>query len=725
MRRNRWCRQAACIACLCSLAPLADAAELSACPSSADLGPVASPAFSGPLNEVTVEGDRVEVEGDSLVYSGNVEMRAQDKTVFADTIRYNRATDEIQAEGHVLVTDTGGNAVAAEFLRMQREAQTGVTDAVSFKLGRGTARGDAQRVEFAGRDRSKLTVARYTNCPTGQDDWFLVASKIDLDYGAEVGSATNARINFMGVPIFYWPYLTFPLSDKRKSGFLPPRFGNDKTSGFFFAAPYYLDLAPNYDATVQPRHLTQRGLQWQNEFRFLGENSNGTLQYDVLPDDRVYGDDRNFASFKHQYTISREWASDINVNSVSDRDYFSDFGVSLADASQTHLPQKLELQYRDATWQALGRLFDYQTIDQSPASSDPYNRLPQILFTGDWPALAGGLSYRLDGEIANFDHEARVSGQRVDLYPQISWPWRNSYSFVTPRAGYRYTAYALNEGDNRNPDRGVPVLTLDSGLFFERAQPIGTRRHTMTLEPRLFYLHVPYVYQDDLPIFDTALPDFNFFNLFRDNRFFGGDRVGDAEQATAAVTSRLLSEDGVEWFRISLGQVYYFADQGVQLGTGIAPGRKSDIATEVQARISPYWYVRHNLQWTPDDRFTRKGNVSLHYRPNSREIVNFAHRYIRDVQELIEVSTQWNLSERWAVLAEYNRSLATDQVQQSAFGVQYNACCWVGRLYGVEFLDQAKQKQNRITFEFELSGLVKIGQPAISPLRRGAFIFGK
>lgn len=730
-----------------SLATAANADDdLGACPSVVPLNGAVAPRFGGTAESpVNITADRVEAQGDVSTFSGNVEVQHGTETIYADKVVYDRLKDEIQASGNVRVRNAAGDAMETPFVELMRESGAGRTDAVTFRFGQNNARGDARHIYFHGREQVRLDGARYTRCPEGQNDWFMLASEIDLDYTADVGTARHARIKFKSVPIFYWPYMSFPLSDQRKSGVLAPVFGTDTKNGFFLAIPYYFNIAPALDATVTPRHLAKRGVQWQTETRYLGQDYDGTLNYDYLYNDRVTGGNRYVGALRHHYYFDPKWYADVNLNNVSDPTYFEDLSYSLADAAQTHVPQKAEVRYADEDVRGVARFFKYQTLDKTgnPANV-PYSRLPEILVSGDYPGAASGLRYQYDADFANFDHSTKVAGQRLGLFPSVSWPLRNSYAFAIPRVGVRHTSYLLNREADADPGSNIPIYSFDTGLLFERGFTWGGAAHTQTVEPRLFYTYIPYRNQDDQPNFDTGPQDFNFSNLFRENRFFGGDRVGDANQVAAGLTTRLLDPFGVERIRASVGQVYYFeqprvytAEQRAALAANPAAAAESArdrsyMVTQTRARLMPHWYARHDLQWDEEELRTRKSSFFVQYRPRNDKIVNVGHRYISDViqgsagssLEQLELSTQWRLSRRWSGLYGNSYSLARNRNIESYAGLEYNACCWMGRFYVQRRVTQEQRQNNLYYFEFELSGLLKLGvSPIASPLARGEFAF--
>jgi len=693
---------------------------------------------------VHVYADRVESKLDeSARFSGNVELLHSGLHLFADEAIYDQTNNTLDASGNIHLSKDSGDTIVTPLLRYELDTEHGSAEDAQFAIANNAARGSAARIQFEGRDVLKLKSVRYTTCPPGQDDWILRANELTLDKTNEIGTAWNARIAFMHVPIFYSPYLSFPITDARKTGLLAPHAGRSSSSGFYLTIPYYFNLAPNYDDTLTLQVLEQRGTQALNEFRYLGGTFSGTLNLEYLPSDRTTNTDRSALFFRHTQTLTPLWSTAADIQWVSDNGYFIDLGSTATESGRTHLPRSLRLDYSGSIWRFSARAFTYQTLDTSiPLAEQPYQRLPQLVLTANSPSGPNRLHGTLESEWVNFQRpgfapdipgivEPPVAGQRFDVLPGVSLPLRTSYFYFTPRAAYHYTSWRLNlnsDVDNINPDeaieRGLPTYSLDSGFTLEREGRLVGQAYTQTLEPRIYYVYVPYKNQDSLPVFDTALPAFSFYNFFRENRFTGADRVGDANQLTAAVTSRfLLPGSGVEQARVSLGQVQYFTDLQVNLPPGTVTQTTSDLIGEATARLGQPWYVRAGVQWDNKESEMRRSSYYLHYRPRADRIVNLGYRYTNELERLVDFSTQWPLSTHWTGVARWNYSLPESRTVQAYAGLQYTSCCWALRTIAHRRQQPDGSVDNSVLFEFELSGLAKMDETEESPLKQGKFIF--
>src|SRR3569832_684370 len=313
--------------------------------------------------------------------------------------------------------------------------------------------------------------ATYTTCDPDKVDWQLRARHVTLDQSKAVGVARDVTVRFKGVPLLYLPYINFPLNDERKTGVLPPTIGYSNQTGLDLAVPFYWNIAPDRDATISPRFMESRGLLTRGEFLYLNPSNSGRIEAEYLPNDALFGSDRGALSAQHRHALTPRWQADGTFNYVSDTRYLGELGGNLATASITHLERRLDFNYTGERNQFLGRVQGYQTVDETIAAPDrPYQRLPQLLFVGSAPAHPLGADYTLLAEFVNFQRESSLTGSRIHAEPSVSWPMETLSYFVIPKLGAHYTGYYLSNaaGADNAPQHGVPVYSLDSGLYFER-----------------------------------------------------------------------------------------------------------------------------------------------------------------------------------------------------------------------------------------------------------------
>jgi LPS-assembly protein len=622
------------------------------------------------------------------------------------------------------------------------------------------ARGEAERIHFEGEDKYRLLNNTFTTCPVDNDAWYVRTSELRLDYEREVGEGDNATVYFKDVPFLYSPWMSFPLNNERKSGFLAPSFGTNSDNGIEFEQPYYWNIAPNMDATISPRAMSKRGLQVNNEFRYLntalGGVYSGVLKAEYLPNDRLRdGDKRHAFSLAHEQTTARGFSGTINYSKVSDDDYYTDLSSDIASTSQTQLLQQGVLNYGSGWWSASVNFQQYQTLqpDRDNPVMEQYRMLPQITFNARKPDFHG-TDINFLGQYTRFSIEERTQygtvfpdGNRTVLYPQISLPYVATGWYVTPKFGVNYRAYSLSgqvAGSPGSISVALPVFSVDSGMTFERSSRWFGRDYTQTLEPRLYYLNIPYKDQSDIPLFDTALADFNFAQIFSENQFSGWDRVNNANQLTAALTSRLIEpETGSEIMRATIGQRFHFSRNKVALsGTPISQDgekwNRSDFLAGFSGQILPKVYADAAWQFDPSDRRSERYSAGMRYQPEPGKVLNFAYRYNRETTSpvnQVDISGQWPLTGRWHGVGRLNYSFKDDgtvlstggqggRIIESIAGLEYNGGCWI--LRGVVRRKALTSADASTSFyvQLELSGLGRIGSNPLSLLKRNIQGYG-
>ncbi len=621
--------------------------------------------------------------------SGGVLLRRGNRLAGAETASYDPLQRALHLGGGVRYEDPD-SLILSDSAEFGYESGRIRFEGAEFEVGQNNARGAASVLEINQDGRLQLVDVSYTTCPPDSNDWVIEAGEIELDTRSGVGKARGARLRFQGVTILYTPYLSFPITDARKSGILTPEIGSTGRSGNEISVPYYWNIAENYDATFIPRLLTDRGLQIGTEFRYLFQNSGGELEVEYLPDDNKFNDNRHHLRFEHQTLFANGWRNQIDVRDVSDDQYFEDLGGSLSISSITHLNRSLAFDYVGENWSLLGRVQEYQTIDSAILPEDePYQRLPQIYARGYWPDNVLGLAYGLDAEMVYFDRDVGVTGWRFNAAPELTLPIVKPGWFVTPAASVDFTQYVLDNtvvGQDEEPNRTVPIASLDAGLHLERLMKSEERR-VQTLEPRLLYVHVPFREQSGLPVFDTIEPDLNLVQLYRKNRFLGVDRIADTDQLSIGVTSRIIDVNtGRELMSATIGQALYLSKQGVTLpGEPPVVFDSSDYIAEVRFLIYDNLNFDVGHQWSKDGG-TTQSEARLQYRPRSNKILNLAYRFRRQSLEQGDISWSWPLSQSWNFVGRYNFSFRDDEVLEQFYGLEYESCCWGLRLVSRRYI---------------------------------------
>ena len=661
--------------------------------------------------------DAARTEGSRYVLTGNALLERAGERVMAQRLSYDKALGVAEAEGDV-VYEIPGLHVEAERARVLTRERQAEIERLRYRLTNTGAHGVARRGEQTDPLHQRLEDATYTTCPGPRPAWRLEAREVTLDRERQVARARHVKLRAGSVPVLYLPWMSYSLDRSRKTGFLTPGIGHSDNNGIDVRTPFYWNIAPERDATLTPRYLGKRGLQLLGEYRYLGRRYQGELNLEALPGDDLAGRDRYLIGYEHAGWFTNRLDGEVHYRHVSDKDYFRDLGDSLGLASQTHIDRNARLTWHGGYWTLSGYLQDFQTLDPTlPAGTRPYRRLPQLVFSGLLPQRPLGLKTRLTTELVHFDQDGRVTGTRLDLRPEVARTWGAAAWEVTPRFVLRHTRYWLQDqapGDPDTPSRTTPIASIDARLFLERPRDLLGLGQMQTLEPRLFWLYVPYRDQQALPVFDTGLRDFNDLLLFADNRFSGADRQGDANQLTLALTSRILDPgSGRQRAALTVGQIHYFRDRTVTL-PGQSPDRRSasNLIATLDVRLIAGLQAGAGIQWDPFESKTDRGSLRLRYRTDRHHFVNLAYRYRSDILEQLDLSGLWYLTPAWHLVGRWNHSLRHGVLLEGLAGIEYESCCWLARLVTRSYVDSIDGNRNdAILLQLELKGLTRIGDP--------------
>ncbi|MBN9369186.1 MAG: LPS-assembly protein LptD [Comamonadaceae bacterium] len=712
---------------------------------------------------VFVRGDRIEGQADvNAVVEGNAELRRGDTVIRADRLEYTVPEDLAQARGHVRM-NRAGNVYEGSALHLRVEAFEGFFSDARYRFLATEGHGESTRADFIDAARSVVHQATYTTCQrdeteSWQPDWVLRAERIHLDTEEQVGVAENARLEFLGLSSPAIPRLSFPLSDKRKSGLLPPTIiPVDSINGPTLAVPYYWNIAPNRDATITPMVMARRGLNLGAEFRYLEPSYQGEIGASYLPNDKLA--ERN----RWSYTVRHTGAIDsplgglglgLNLNRVSDDDYWRDFprmalpGAGRSQLIQRLLPNDASLHWGQGDMSMVARTLRWQTLqDVTAPIIPPYDRLPQLTWRFAPSSLGSSFDASVEVDTTRFHADRLLTGQpnaqRSYTMAQLSRPFLAPWGFVTPRVQVHATHYefdgALANGA-RTASRVLPTFSLDSGLVFERETAYLGRAFTQTLEPRAFYTYTPYRDQSLLPVYDTAANDFNFATVFTENAFTGNDRLADNNLLTLGLTSRLLNPTtGAEVLRLGVAQRVRFSDQRVTL-PGVAPldERLSDLLLGAAVNWTPQWATEATVQYNPKDHRSIRSTVGGRYSPGAYRTVSAAYRFQRDMSEQIDVGWQWPINDlwgdkgrdlgpgrgqgggRWYSVGRLNYSTMERRLVDAVVGIEYDSCCWIGRVVLERLQSGQTQASTRLLLQLEFVGFTRLslGANPLSSLKQ-------
>lgn len=691
------------------------------------------PSFSGlPPPNAAVDGMKTILDADMItvlghgksIFKGNVTVVKDRQRLVADKVIYNRNTGTLRARGHL--------AFALPTVQAQ-----GTHGYYSLDTGRGTfydahyrlpitrGRGHAQKIELTGPESSTLHDVTYTTCPLDQTDWVLTSSTINLDQNDEEGTAYNAVLWFYHVPVFYSPFISFPLTDKRKTGFLSPTFGYSKHDGIEIIMPYYFNIGSNVDATVTPRYIGRRGLLTTGQFRYLLPGTSGNISYSLIPNDKLAGMRRSRFHFGDTSQLGSHWRFGADINHVSDPNYFEDLDNGARASRRLFQVSSAHLRYNSPDWSFRTLLQTYQTLTPNRA---PYRILPQFVLGWNPSPENRHLMYGVNSQLTRFAYPGRISATRLHIAPQMSYSF-GEYDYawhVKPALQFDVTKYELGNVHTNRPTqltRAAPIFSLDSGLTLVRNTSFDGI--VETLEPRLRYLYVPYRDQSNIPLFDTGKATFNFSQLYSNDRFTGLDRLGDTNQLSYGLTTRFIHPDtGRELLSASLGQILYFRDRRVRPHGGAPLTRPtSDIIAEASFNLNQHWSANAFVQWNQKTRRTDVESARLQYKDGARRVVNLAYRYHHRKREETDFSFAWPVARNWQFVGRWQYSLSEQATRQMFYGFEYENCCWA-----FVFVNRHYLRGNRLSqayyLELQFKGLGRLGRNIMNFVKHGILGFG-
>lgn len=696
-----------------------------------DRPPEQQPVYVNALTSTSELGGITQLEG-------GIEIQRGGRLITSSRGEFDQATRNARLFGQVHYREQGLLLVGE---RAEADMDSGDTRLFNarYVMHQQHMRGSADSITRYGDSRLQLDTGAITFCEPGSDAWQIAADSIELNPETGRGVARGATFDVAGVPILYTPYLSFPIDDRRQSGFLYPSIGYSESDGIDIAIPYYFNLAENYDDTLTPRYIGERGLLLENEFRYMNRWSHNTLNTSWMSDDSRYGDDRWLFGVEHQGTPYENLYSRIDFTRVSDYDYFEDLGTTLDIQRDDHLDQLFELTYRQPEWNLLLRSQSYQTL----GGSTPYERMPQLLLTGNKNRIVGNLNLSYQAEYTRFERDldslyaptgdfAATVGDRVHLRPRLSYSLDRPWGFLRPAVTLWHSSYDLdNERNDAYADShtiNATLFSLDSGLILERNFDLADTTYTQTLEPRIFLLHTETDEQPNslIPRFDSSQLGFTYYNLFNETGWSGNDRVADTSQATLGLSSALYNEQGVEKLRLAVAQAQYFADREYA-------GRPGDDAAGSTAGSSNLatlanWNITPNLRFTHDGEVDRDSyeflehNYKLSYLPDDQRLLYISYRDSIDkdpddgVQQL-DMAFRWPISRHWTGYGRWQHDLDNSENLETLLGVEYSSCCWKVRLTGRSWVvdpDTVAQDQfetdTALFLQFVFRGLGAFGQ---------------
>lgn len=711
-----------------------------------------------------VRGEEVRGLSNSVLQvQGDATVRRHDVVIQADTLTFDQNTKEVNARGNVLI-NRNGDRFTGDSLLINTANNSGLFLKAEFSLLLNDSRGDADQVTFVDRNNTVIENARYSTCPRPPGEhwlpaWMLRSDRLYLDNEAEVGTARGTVIEFQGVPILATPWLEFPLSSKRKSGLLPPTINIDNISGVEVSLPWYWNIAPNQDATFYPTFMSDRGVDYGGEYRYQTAQSGGMVRAAYMPDDRLRaGDERWGLSYQHNHALplgdelsalglGGQARARLNLNRVSDDNYWRDFPRSTTSLTTRLLNNEGEISWSRDAWQFSGLVNKWQTLqDAAQPIEAPFNRIPSLALRYDQSGLAwagvNGWNASVYSEWTKFERikpdktADALNGDRSVAVIRLGHDLQAPGWFFKPKVQWHATRYQLDAGQ-QTITKGIPTTSLDTGLVFERDAIWGDTPYLLTLEPRAFLTWTPYKLQTN-PIYDSAPKEFNMASIFSENTFGGNDRLSDTRALTLGLTSRYLrASDGAELLRLGVAQRLTLEDCVGEVGCPQAKTQPlSDILVEAHARWDERWSAEFSAQLDQETQETRRSIASARYSPSNYRTVSAAYRYQNPIgtpeTEHLDFGWQWPVSDlwgagaqdegpgrglgvgRWYSVGKVHYSMTEKTVVDLIAGFEYDAGCWVGRFVTEQLKRGTQQTNIRYMFQLEFVGFSRLG---VSPLK--------
>ena len=680
--------------------------------------------------------------GEEVVIEGGAELRKIDTVIRANKLTVNQATDMAFAKGDVLINRAGNRFWGPE-LEVNMSSFAGFFNQPSYQFFKNKAQGSAERVDFVSERLATAKNASFSTCQRPADlngkpwqpDWILRADTVQFDVEADIATATGAQLRFKDVPILALPGFSFPMSDKRKSGLLPPTIASDSQSGFEYTQPYYWNIAPDRDVTFYPSYIAKRGLNQGAEFRYLEPGHVGQIRADYLANDALYGNKRWGMTFDHKAQLNISAAARLQLNRVSDDSYWRDFPRASGALTQRLLNNEFSVNGLQDGWTTLGRVQRWQTLqDSNSPITPPFDRTQ--LTTRKNFYLDSGVQAHVETDLTAFasrtDLTKQPDGRRMFMALQAAKPLLYPGGFITPKVQLHATSYQLDSvlagsavSAENTRQRVVPTVSLDSGLFFEKPSTLFGKNYNQTLEPRAFYVRTPYRNQSDLPNYDSGAKDFSLSTIYSENPYVGNDRMADMNMLTLGLTSRYLNPTtGEEAFKAGIAQRLRFSDQRVTLpGEAIQTDKVSDWLLNTGFNVSPTWALDGTVQYGVKSGVSERTTVTSRFNPSPYRSVYASYRMQKDASEQVDLGWQWPVGDlikdsRWYTVGRLNYSARDQRMVNAIVGFEYDADCWVGRIALEQTQLDLNTTNQRVMFQLEFVGFTRVGISPLASLRR-------
>jgi LPS-assembly protein len=638
--------------------------------------------------QISVSSDVAQmIQNSSALFNGNVTITSPNSMINADVAQIDNNGKQVTASGDVLYRDQALQ-VESQGVELNSELKLLQMQDTEYQFKDISGRGSADLLSLSGEQGLRLEQVSFTTCPKGGEDWKMFASEIVIGKDSPFGEAYNTKFYVGGVPVFWLPYFAFPVTADRQSGLLFPNIGSSSRTGAEYEQPLYWNIAPNYDATISPRIMTNRGIQLKTEFRYLFSQSQGEVQLEYLPKDidTETQDERYFYRYLHQGKISDNWNLNIDFSGISDDNYIVDLGSDYYNRADTHLYRQLGLSYYSPNLDFSLNFRDFEVVGDHP---DVYRALPEMKLNYDTD-LGEYIDFTLASEAAYFENslESKPNAFRVHIEPSLSLPYQRAWGELLAEVSVLQTYYEqeLPQGSvgelDESVSRTIGQGRLYGSLIFEKEDLVLDNKYLLTIEPKVQYLYTSFEEQDNIGLYDTTPLLTTFNNLFRGQEFTGLDRINDNNQFTLGATARLVDQQNREKLVLSVGQIFYLQDS--KLISSAREEKRSALAAEFDWQVNQRWFLHSDIQVATQTQKVKRSSIATEYRIDDNKLIQMNHRYIRDLsgEEINQfgVTASWPINQNWHWVGRWYRDAQRSRTTESFAGIQYESCCWALRI---------------------------------------------
>ncbi len=689
------------------------------------------------LGKLTSKADDINRQGSKIILKGKVEITNEVVSIIASDATIDTEKETAVIEGGLRFTSEQVE-IGSEYLAIDLSNNALTAKDANYRLGEQSLRGKTSKLEINANGKMSMDKASFTSCPADNEVWSIKAGNITIDPEQGRGEATNMTLRIQDIPIFYLPYIQFPASSKRLSGLLLPTFGSSTRNGQEISLPIYWNIANNYDATFTPKYLSDRGTQFISEFRYLTEMNSGKIEAEYLgSDSKATGEtpsDRYRLRLQHRSQLTPNWQANVDFEEISDDSYFFDFGGDLTSSRIIEITRQADIKYQQENWGVSLLISDDKTLN---TINDPYQRLPQLSWNSHFPIAGSPAEIDFNGEFTAFDRTNSITANRIVLEPRFSYPIEGENGYIHPTIKLNYRGYSQKDPLGMvtvDETFSTPIFSIDAGSYLERNVDYGDETYLQTLEPRIYYLNVPARNQQQIQLYDSTLATTSYQRLFSDNRYSGFDRLGDANQLSVGVSSRILEKNGNEIMRFGIGQAFYFKDRKVTLqSTAGNPinfiedltRSSSPLLADLVFNFSDKWRLNSTFEWQPDSKRTESSSFRFQYQPNELDVANIGHRRrllnSGESLEQVDVSFSWGVHDNWRLIGRWNEDISNNRNIETLFGAEYDSCCWALRIvnrrrlnipldaFGFPIPGLEGNYDSGLSIQFVLKGLSSLG----------------